>query len=546
MSEEAESPGAGIGRSSAVMAAGTLLSRVLGFVRAVVFAAALGTAFLGNAFQTANTLPNSVYMLLAGGVLNAVFVPQLVRAMKQDADAGKAYADRLLTLTGVALLGITAVALAAAPWLMRLLGPRWSDAEAALATAFALWCLPQILFYGLYTMVSQVLNARGSFGPMMWAPILNNVVAIGSGLAFIAVASVADSDVAGTLSGWEVALIAGGSTLGVAAQAVVLLPVLRRVGYRFTPRFDWRGVGLSRAGRLGLWTLALVAVNQLAYALVVMTLNATSKTAGAEYVGNASYNYAYLVLLLPHGIVAVSVVTALIPRMSAAALDGRRDRVRGDVSHGLRLIGCATVPAAAAFVALGPELTTALFQGGRVSTEAARYIGYILMAFAPGLVAFSAQYLVLRGFYAMEDTRTPFFLALMVNLVLVTGTVLAPLVLADFWVAVGIAGSYSLAYVLGLVVGIAVLRRRLGGLDGARVLRTHVRLGVAAGLPALLAYLVTRAVAGGVEADRWGAVLAVGSGGALLGLGYLTLTRVLHVREVTGLLTALTARLGRR
>ena len=223
----------GLLRSSSVMAAGTVLSRILGFGRNAVLAAAIGTDLLATTFNVANTVPNIIYILVAGGVLNAVFVPQLVRAMKSG-DGGRAYTDRLLTLAGLVLLGLTVLATAAAPLIIWLYTPgSWSGTDVATATAFAFWCLPQIAFYGVYAMLGQVLNARGSFGPMMWAPIVNNLVAIATGLVFIALFTVDVKD-PGSVSAGEIALLGAGTTGGVALQALVLVPVLRRTGFRFT------------------------------------------------------------------------------------------------------------------------------------------------------------------------------------------------------------------------------------------------------------------------------------------------------------------------
>ncbi len=548
MSEPGETDVPGLGRSSLVMATGTFLSRLLGFARAAVFSAAIGVGLVGDAFTTANTVPNMVYILLAGGVLNTIFVPQLVRAMTQDEDGGQAYADRLLTVAGLALLIIALAATAAAPLLTRLLvASNWSEQDLDLVTAFAYWCLPQIFFYGAYTMISQVLNARGNFGPMMWAPILNNVVAITSGLVFIAMADIATDDTA-SVTGGEIVLLAGGSTLGVAAQAAVLVPVLRRVGYRYRPRFDWRRAGLGRTGRLAVWTLLYVATNQLGYFVVVRSLNGAGKAAAGVAdagAGYAAYNLAYLVFLLPHGIVTVSIVTALVPRMSAAAAQARVRDLRADLSRGLRLVGCATVPAAVAFLAFGPDLTTVLFARNAVTAADGRYVGVILMAFAPGLVAFSAHYLVLRGFYALEDTRTPFLITLAINAVLVTATVLAVALAPAPRVVLWVAGGYTLSYAVGLALSTALLRGRTGGLDGFRVIRTHVRLILAAGLAALPAYGAARALTAWLGSGTAGTAAACVAGGAMLAAGYLALCRAMRVKEVSGLLTLLGGRFGR-
>lgn len=538
----------GLLRSSGVMAVGTLLSRLLGFVRVIVFAAALGTSTVGDIFAVANTVPNMVYILLAGGILNTIFVPQLVRAMRTDADGGQAYADRLLTVAGVALLVITAVATALAPLLMRVFGgTNYTDADLALATGFAFWCLPQIFFYGAYTMVGQVLNARGSFGPMMWAPIVNNVVAISVGLLFIVLADVAPGD-STSLTPAGIALIGGGSTLGVILQALVLLPVLRRYGFRYRPRFEVRGVGLGKAGELAKWTLLYVLANQLGY-LAVVKINATAGKAAEETVGYgagiAAYQYAYLVFLLPHAIITVSVVTALMPRMSAAAADDRLDGVRADVSRGLRLVGVATVPAALAFLVLGPELATVMFAWGNTSVQSARTIGIVLACFAPGLVFFSAHYLTLRAFYAREDTRTPFLMTLAINAVLLAGAATAYVVLPVELVVAGVAGSYALAYAVGLALSTGVLRRRIGGIEGRRVLRTHVRLLVAGGVAAVGAFAVARVATSVAGTGTEGALIASIAGLVVLGGLYLTGARLLHIEEVTGLAGMVRGRLGR-
>ena len=245
-----------LARSSAIMTAGTMTSRVLGFVKASMLATAIGvTAVQADAFDIANKVPNTLYMLLAGGVVNAVLVPQIVRASKRE-DGGTDFTNRLLTLSFLLLAGVSIIATAAAPLLVWLYSSGWSDEQMALATAFALWCLPQLFFYGLYTLLGQVLNAKSSFGPYMWAPVLNNVVAIAGLAAFILIfgtnnASPHDLD---TWSPDKIALIAGTATLGVAAQALILIWPLKRIGFKYKPTFGFRGVGLGTAGKVAFWT----------------------------------------------------------------------------------------------------------------------------------------------------------------------------------------------------------------------------------------------------------------------------------------------------
>ena len=533
-----------LGRSGALMAAGTVVSRALGFVRTVVWAWALGLNIVGSSFLVANTVPNVVYALLAGGVLTAVFVPQLVAAARSG--DGDAQAQRLITLVCAVLALVTALAVVSAPFVARLYaGENWSVQDVALTAAFAAWCLPQIFFYGLSAMLGQVLATRGSFAPMMWAPVVNNVIAIGVGLVFVVVGTVDTGAGAGastSLSSAEIALLGSGATAGVAAQALILVPALRRVGFQYRPRWDWRAAGLRATGRLAGWTFGFVAVNQVAFWVVTRTAN-TAGAAGADAgfaTGLPSYTNAFTVWMLPHAIVTVSVATALLPRMSASAHDGRLADVRADLARALRVVGVATVPAAAAFLALGPPMMRAVFFGN--TADDARYMGLVLMAFAPGLVAFSAQHLVLRTFHATEDTRTPFLIQLAIA-GLNIGLVLAVAALLPAqWVVVAMAGCYSLAYLVGLLVSLRALRRRLGPGEETGLLRLHLRL-VASVLPAALAaavlgWWITRATGDGVG----GSIIATSTGLVILGLGYLFMARLLGVADVGDLLRTAGAR----
>ncbi|NHC47382.1 murein biosynthesis integral membrane protein MurJ [Motilibacter aurantiacus] len=497
--------GGGLVRSSSVMVVGTVASRLLGFVRSIVIATAIGTALVGTTYSVANTVPNIVYLLLIGGVINSVFVPQLVRSAKEDPDGGQAYTDRLLTLTALCLLVITVVATLAAPLLIDAYASTgWSSRDKAVAVAFAYWCLPQILFYGVYTMLGQVLNSRRSFGPMMWAPVANNIVVIAMALAFLVFGSVdvVDTD---SLSTGEIAFLGAGTTIGVVVQALVLLPALRAAGYRYRPRFDFRGHGLGHALSLAKWTIGFVLVNQASYVVVTQLatgVDSAAKEAGIDYgVGYNAYQNAYLFFMLPHSVITVSVVTAMLPAMSGAAADGRVGEVRRQLSQGLRLIGTALVPAAALLVLVGPVVTTVLFSvGDNLTTDAGAYIGLLVATFALGLIPFSAHHVLLRAFYAYEDTRTPFKIACIVT---VTNIVLALAVVPALpvrWKTVGLAGAYAATYWIALAVTAASARRRLDGIDGARVVRTYVRL--------VLAVLVAAAAGAAVlVALRW----AIGS-----------------------------------
>ena len=537
-----------LARNSAVMATGTVISRLLGFGRNIVLAAALGTQLTADAFNVANTVPNIIYILLAGGVLNTVFVPQVVRAMKEGAERERAYTDRLLTLAGLVLAAITLVATLAAPLVVALYTPStWSDADVAVAVTFAAWCLPQIFFYGVYTMLGQILNARGSFGPMMWAPIVNNLVAIVVGLVFIAVFTV-DPLQPAELSSAAIAFLGGGDTLCVALQASVLLPVLRRTGFGYRPRFDFRGYGLGKAGELAQWTLLFVLVNQLAYVVIVNLGTRASEAAKdvLDYgVGFTAYSYAYLIFILPHSVITVSVVTGSLPQMSRDAADGRVDDVRRSLSAAWRLTAVGIVLAAAGLVALGPDLTGVLYAAGNGGADDARYIGLIAAAFGLGLPAFSAQYVALRGFYAFEDTRTPFLLQVVIATVNVGLALLAFGLLPLEAKMIGVAAAYSVTYLLGLALSTAVLRRRLGGLDSARVVRTYVRLLVAGTVAGGLAWVAARLAGSSLAEGAAASAVSLAAGGVVLLATYVLLARLLHVHELTDLVGSVRGRVRR-
>ncbi|MFF9136687.1 murein biosynthesis integral membrane protein MurJ [Streptomyces albogriseolus] len=531
-------------RGGAVMMLGSLASRATGFVRGAVVVAALGTALLGDAYNVANTVPNIVYILLIGGALNSVFVPELVRAAKEHADGGAAYTDRLLTLCLTALTAITTLAVLAAPWIVSAYTD-YTGAQRDLTVALARYCLPQIFFYGVFTVLGQVLNARDRFGAMMWTPVLNNVAVIAVFGLYLVIARTAST--AGEVTDGQLLLLGLGSTAGIAVQALALLPSLRAAGFRWRPRFDWRGSGLGRPVRAAVWTLLLVLVNQVAYWVVTRLSTSAAVRAVAEGVtegvGYTAYSSAYQLWVVPQGIITVSLVTALLPRMSRAATDGDLAQVSAGLSRTLRTTAVAIVPAVFLFLVLAPQLAGLAYQYGQVSDADARAIGWVLAAFAPGLAAFSAQYVLSRGFYALGDTRTPFLLTLVIAGVNAGLSVASYVVLPARWAVTGIAAAYAIACTAGLCCTALVLRRRLGRpLD--RALGTHLRLGVACLPGAVLAYAVsgwfTDRLGNGLPGDASGLLL----GAAVIGLSVVVLARPLRIPEVGELVAPLTRRFG--
>jgi putative peptidoglycan lipid II flippase len=536
---------AGTLRASGSMALGTLASRITGVLRDTALAAAIGVGSFADTFNVANTIPNVLYILFVGGVLNAVFVPQLVRRRK-DADGGTGYTDRLLTVTGLALVVVTVVAVVAAPLVVDLLGHNFSRADHHVAVTFARYCLPQILFYGVFTVLQQVLNARGSFAPAMFAPILNNVVVLATAAMFIAV--VGSHPTSTSITSGQQALLGIGSTLGIVVQALVLIPVVRRTGYHFSPKFDLRGYGLGQAWTLARWTLALVAVNQAAYIVVgnlAVAANKAAEAAGATQGGFSSYQRASLIFVLPHSIVTISLVTALLPRMSRSAVDGDLRGMARDLTSGLRTAWALIVPAAVAFAALGPQITQLLFGYGATDPTEARYIGEVLRTMSLGLIPFTVFFVLLRGFYAREDTRTPFWLNVLLSAVNVALALTLYEITPDSAKVPALGGAYALSYLVAALVIWRVLSRRVGGLDTFRTVRTLVRLVVASAVAVVPTLVVSFAVHAALGDDWASALVAVVVGLPVGALAYGRVASRMRVEELTAVTSMVRGRVRR-
>jgi len=536
----------GLLRPSAIMAAGTVVSRLTGFARAAMVAAALGLATVtADTFIVPTIIPTTLYILVVGGVLNSVLVPALVRAIKEDADGGQAYSQRLFSLV-VTVLGVaTAAAVLAAPWIVRAfvdgryltpeLRPFFDD-----MVLFARFCLPQIFFYGVFVLIGQMLNARGRFGPMMWAPILNNLVAISVFAAYLLTFGKNDSE---PFSDGEVLLLGLGSTLGVVVQALALLPVLRHTGFRIRWRSDWRGTGLGQAIRLGGWTVAFVLVNQIAYLLVVKAATGGSAAAalgepGASGAGASVYANAMLTMMVPHSVITVSLATALLPRLSDYAVDGNLALVRDRLVAAIRTCLALIVPIAALLATLAVPLAALLFGYG-AAADGTGELALTLVALLPGLIAFTVHYLVLRGFYALQDTRTPFFVQIWVSATMAVAALL--IARAEHpHTTVLLALGYSLAYVVGASVSLGKLGRRLGGIPRWSLVRHILRLFVPAAVGAAAAYGLVWLLDEPLDGLPWrlGELLSLAAGsavGLLLFVALAYLIRIGEVRDAVGL-----------
>ncbi|MET3205739.1 MULTISPECIES: murein biosynthesis integral membrane protein MurJ [unclassified Arthrobacter] len=545
-------------RSSAIMAAGTLVSRFLGFGKTWMLGAALGLgSTVNDTFINANNLPNLIFLLVAGGVFNAVLVPQIIKASKAP-DRGADYISRLLTLAVLLLLGLTALVTLAAPGVIELTTQGYSPQQKALAVAFAFWCLPQIFFYGLYALLTQVLNANGAFGPAMWAPIMNNLVAIGGLGMFIWIFG-ENAMNPHTLDNWgpsQTLLVAGFSTIGVVAQtAILLIPVIRlRLGLR--PRFGWRGVGLGQAAKLSVWTLLTAAVGQFAFLYVMriatipgaerLRLTEAGDPAAEMLPGNAVLEVASQLYLLPHSIIALSLATVLFNRMTRASQDGNRAELRDALSHGLRTMAVATVFGALALFALAGPLGM-FFSGG--PRQDGVMLAQTLTILALSTPFMSANFMMSRVFYANEDARTPFNIQLLLAVVYVAGA-FGIQFLPVGQIIYAIALLYMVGNILSVIISAFFLRRLLGHLDGPRIANSYIRMGYAA-LGSAIAGAGALWLMGSYSADgfawsgRPAALVTVIVVGPIMLVVYLFLLKIFHVAELGDLIRPLLGRLGR-
>ncbi len=531
-----------VAKSSLVMAGGTVLSRILGFVRAVLLAAMIGvTTNAADAFGVANQLPNNVYAIIVGGVLNAVLVPQIVRA-RAHADGGKGYIDRLLTLAISVFATITILATVGAPVLVSLYTSGWSPAQLALATAFAYWCLPQLFFYGLYSVLGEVLNARSAFGPYMWAPVLNNIVSIAGMLAFIFIFGV---DPTGTQSvaDWnasQISLLAGSATLGVAAQALILFVSWRRIGLHFRFNFKWRGVGLRPAMKAASWSLGMVLVTQVGG--LVQTIVASRAVAlrdgGPAIAGIAAAAIAWLIFMLPHSVATVSIATAYFTKISSHAHEGRMAELKADLAAGLRTIALISVFSSFALIVLAYPVSR-VFVGEFPATIA---LGNVVIALMLGLVPFSFVFMMQRAYFALEDTRTPFWFTTVQIALHISASVTLALFAPAEYLVVGLSLITSSTILVQSILAYTFLTRRIGGLGDFMIARSTSIFVLAGSVSAGFGWLVLQLL-GGIHAGAFAvdtvfsAVIASAAVGASMLICYGVLLKLLRVPEMNTLLS---------
>ncbi len=537
-------------RNTAVMSVGTGLSRITGFLRLAALTFALGVTRLSDTYNVANTTPNILYELALGGILSSVFVPLFVDWMKTAGreEAWKV-AQRILTLATVVLGGVAVVGAVAAPWILRLYlsgsnaPPQVYAAQVTLGVFFLRWFMPQIVFYGIGAAATGILNANRRFGVPMFAPILNNLIVIATFLTYAAMRGGVGAS-PGSITTAQQLVLAIGTTLGVFTMTVALWPSLRGIGFRWGWRFDWGHEAIRRLARLAAWVVVYVVANQVAY-LVVIVL------AGRVEGGQTVYPAAFILFLLPHSIVAVSIFTALMPSMSSSWVERDIAGFVGRLSQGIRSTTFLIVPAAAGYLVLATPITRLLLQRGQTSAADALLISRTLQMFAVGLLFFSLFQLLSRAFYSMQDTRTP---------ALVNIAAAAVNVAVDLWFVFGLhtgvrglALGHAVSYMFSSMVCVVLLRRRLGVLDGARIAVTLAKVVAASALTAAAAWGAAWAVAHAipVEAAATGASAALGRAlqvGAGVVVGLLVFAAAafsLRIREADAVRETLARRFGR-
>ncbi|OBH62910.1 murein biosynthesis protein MurJ [Mycobacterium sp. E2479] len=470
------------------MAFATLISRLTGFARVVLLAAILGAA-LSSAFSVANQLPNLVAALVLEATFTAIFVPVLARAEQNDPDGGAAFVRRLVTLTTALLIFATALSVVAAPLLVRLMLGHNPQVNEPLTTAFAYLLLPQVLAYGLTSVFMAILNTRNVFGPTAWAPVVNNVVALVTLAVYALVPGELSVDPV-RMGNAKLLVLAVGTTLGVFAQTGLLWVALRRQRVDLRPLWgiDQR---LKRFGTMAAAMVLYVLISQLG--LVVG--NQIASTAAAS--GPAIYNYTWLVLMLPFGMIGVTVLTVVMPRLSRNAAADDTEAVLGDLSLATRLTLITLIPIVAFMTVGGPAIGSALFAYGHFGSVDAGYLGAAITLSAFTLIPYGLVLLQLRVFYAREQPWTPIVIILVITAVKILGSVLAPHLTDDPNLVAGFLGlANGVGFLAGAIIGYVLLRRTLlpagGHLIGVGEVRTILVTLTASMLAGLIAHVVDR------------------------------------------------------
>lgn len=475
-----------IGRAGVIIATGTLTSRLLGFFRAALLVYAIGnTGLAANAFSIGGKVPNFIYSLIITGALTAVLVPQITKAALKE-DGGQAYINRLVTLAIVSTTALLPVIGVLTPWLIDFLGAEWSDEQLRLATLFAWWLLPQILFFSLYTVAGEVLNAKSFFGPYAWTPVLNNLISIAGMIVFIALYG-SDADGVMSLERWDplaIALLAGSSTLGVAIQGIALFAFWKKVGLTFRFDFRFRGIGLGTMGKVAFWMFLTVLIAQLV-GLVYSRVQSLGNDPAVA--GNMAWDLVKTIVILPHSIFVITLVTANFTRMSTSANEGNLDQMKTYLTKALRV----AVFAMMFFVVVISLLSMPIMRLIQPTVAYATLVAStpLLVIMMCGMLGHSVLFVVNRGFFSMSDTKRPFFISSIFS-VLALGGALISAQLREEWIVYGLAFFDGMLTFGQAIVTYAVLRTIVGSMGGLRFIGAIVQTGIAGFLAGILGFII--------------------------------------------------------
>ena len=472
-----------VGRNSAVIAAGTLASRLTGQIRTILLAAALGTTGIAaNAYQAGSTIPQMLYSILSGGIFNAVLVPQIVATLKNKSKSPKEQLDKLITLSLVLLLCVTVVMMACTTLLTDLyLDSSWNNAQRALANSFTLWCMPQIFFYGLYTVLGQVLATQEKFGAYSWSSTGANLISCTGFIIFIAMFGNASQQPLEFWTQGRIALIAGSWTLGVAFQALVLFIPLLKSGYRWSFRLGIHGIGLRSMTTVASWSLGMVIIDQL-IGIVRTRISTGAPVQGGDVygiAGNGTYQNAFTLYILPYSLFAASIATAIFPRLSEYVTDGKLDKVAHEISDAMCNLTLIITFFLVAYLIEPIQITTALIPS--IAPAEVRLIRGPLMILTLSTLPAAVFLILQRTFFAFKNGRIPFLSVLLQDLVntgvMVIGINIFP---PKYWVDVVCAGTVA-GYLPMIPWILSRVKKKLPhGLENDHIFSTLINTGLAA------------------------------------------------------------------
>ena len=518
-------------RSNLVVALGTALSRVTGLLRVAVFAIVIGQTALADAYNGANNSPNAIYELLLGGVLSASLVPMFTRHFEDDdEDATSA----VLSVAVLVLTALTAIAVVCAPLVFHLFSFDVADGVDAdeyrqVGTLLARIFLIQVFFYGISALANALLQARRRFFAASWAPVLSNLVIIASLLLVPGTVGGCEPELIEVLTNdrlrWTLGL---GATVGIAVMALAVIPALTRanVPLHFNPQFGHPAV--RQLVKLSGWTFGYVVANQIS---IIVVQNLAQPGSGDL----DAYMKAYIFFVLPHGLLAMSIVTTFTPEMSRAVARKDREAFLDRTSMGIRLVALATFPAAAAMFVLRRPLIGMSLEHGNFDPADTLDTSRALAGFALGLVGFSVYLFVLRAFYAHTDARTPFVINVVENVI----NIVLAIVLAGRFGVLGLGAAFAIAYTVSSLWALQVLSYKVPGLQLRPILSSLLRMALAAAVMMEVMWVVARAVGGDAGLAALVRVSAAGVAGIVT---YLVLLTLLGVHELTQLRERVAAR----